>query len=500
MDDRTNVAAQSTKPKDKKPKEVVKDVEKSTMIVVDETPTRSIMRPGPATSECKSVMVEPGVAEDTQSTVPSKSNIDLNLSTYQKSLTQGKSVMQTLSRTTSTPIIGTPSTGTPTASIRTQDSKHQQKTGRRKHRKKTCQNPTLTDETLASKDTIVESARESLKQQLKKELAQGPPYQRITFEFDSLSSPYLKFKLSPDRVVIDLDYRSASANFRHKFELGDIIRLLNNRPIKNLETFYENLRTSKFPVSISIDRPIRIKPITENRMKRLNIKLNTGDRYFTAYLFCRPQVKLGITVKARGDVVVLIKVDEEGLGNGALEVGDVILDVDGLPVKTTEDTKRNILTALHKRGYVSIVIMRPMCDKSLMVVRDVMGISADSEHDPVMRIDSVLIGRTEAMRRKMDKARAVAKSGIYVKPTARRVRSSQSATMSDAKNQTMEIWSDVEEKDWVDLEPVPSVSAQHKQQQQQQMTSANEEPSKLTRFEKLKLLFTRFGNRNDDFS
>lgn len=75
-------------------------------------------------------------------------------------------------------------------------------------------------------------------------------------------------------------------------------------------------------------------------------------------MFFRPQAKLGIGVKSYQNVVVMQKVDSDGLGAGAFVVGDIVLDVDGVPVKTTDETKNLILKAIQKRGFVSVVLMR----------------------------------------------------------------------------------------------------------------------------------------------
>jgi hypothetical protein len=45
------------------------------------------------------------------------------------------------------------------------------------------------------------------------------------------------------------------------------------------------------------------------------------------------------------------------------------MDVNGVPVKTTSEVKSKILEALHSRGTVSTVFMRPMTEKSLEIVR-----------------------------------------------------------------------------------------------------------------------------------
>ncbi|KAI6209792.1 PDZ domain containing protein [Aphelenchoides besseyi] len=406
----------------------LKENDKTAMITIEDMPAPS-------------VMVETGNTQAKNSVQPvskTPKNDFAAPSANQKSLAQSKSVMQgpsTMSAATST-MIAAPST-----SQLNQESKQQPKPVRkRRRRKKDGQNTTISEETTITTDTRTQtegSSRDSLEQELKRELASGPPFQKIKFEVDYEHGQYLGMKLSPEMVVLSLDPRSGTSPFSGKLLVGDMIRSVNTRKIKNLDAFYETLRNSKNSLLVSIDRPIRIKP---------------GDFYFTAYLFYRPQVKLGFAVKAHADTVMLIKVDEEGLGAGVLEVGDTILDVDGVPVKTTQEAKSYILQSLQKRGFVSTVIMHPMNERSLETVRSVLGFESDC--DPDMRMDAILIGRHESMRRKMEKTRQFPKKGIFVKQSSNRNRVRRISSIDINKNKEIEIWSDVDAEDWAELEPM----------------------------------------------
>ncbi|KAI6232021.1 PDZ domain containing protein [Aphelenchoides besseyi] len=426
----------------------LKDNDKTAMITIEDMPAPS-------------VMVETGntPAKTAVQPVSKTSANDVAVaSTYQKSLAQSKSVMQGPSTMSAAP-----------STIQlNQDSKHQLKPVRkRRRRKKNGQNTTISEETTITTETRTQtegSSRDSLEQQLKRELASGPPFQKIKFEVDYEHGQYLGIKLSPEMVILSMDSRAGTSPFNGKLFVGDVIRSVNTRKIKNLDAFYETLRNSKTSLLVAIDRPIRIKP---------------GDFYFTAYLFYRPQIKLGFAVKAHADTVVLIKVDEEGLGSGVYEVGDTILDVDGVPVKTTQDAKSYILQGLQKRGFVSTVIMHPMNERSLETVRLVLGF--ESDRDPDMRMDAILIGRHESMRRKMEKTRQLPKKGIFVKQSNNRNRARRTSSIDMSKNKELHIWSDVDAEDWAELEPVP-VRADEEQLV---------ERVKPKRFKSLKTLFNR---------
>lgn len=80
------------------------------------------------------------------------------------------------------------------------------------------------------------------------------------------------------------------------------------------------------------------------------------DRFLTVYTFFRPDAKLGLSVKAVHNIIALTKISEDGLGAGAFEIGDILLDVDGVAVTSVEDIKTKMLAGLKSRGYVSTVI------------------------------------------------------------------------------------------------------------------------------------------------
>jgi predicted metalloprotease with PDZ domain len=81
-----------------------------------------------------------------------------------------------------------------------------------------------------------------------------------------------------------------------------------------------------------------------------------GDRFLTVYILFLPQIKLGLSVKAANNMIILKKVSDEGLAAGLLEIGDIILDIDGIRVTSAQDFKDRMVGGLKTRGYVSTVI------------------------------------------------------------------------------------------------------------------------------------------------
>jgi predicted metalloprotease with PDZ domain len=74
------------------------------------------------------------------------------------------------------------------------------------------------------------------------------------------------------------------------------------------------------------------------------------------YILFFPQIRLGLSVKSANNMIVLTKVSDNGLGTGLLDIGDIILDIDGIPVASAQDCKTRLVAGLKSRGYVSTVI------------------------------------------------------------------------------------------------------------------------------------------------
>lgn len=66
---------------------------------------------------------------------------------------------------------------------------------------------------------------------------------------------------------------------------------------------------------------------------------------------------------------IVVKVEENSLAAGALEVGDIIMDVDGQISYNKHHLQRWITEALKKNGVTSIGIKRAMSKNTLNFIR-----------------------------------------------------------------------------------------------------------------------------------
>uniref|UniRef100_A0A1I7SNA7 Product n=3 Tax=Bursaphelenchus xylophilus TaxID=6326 RepID=A0A1I7SNA7_BURXY len=103
--------------------------------------------------------------------------------------------------------------------------------------------------------------------------------------------------------------------------------------------------------------------------------------------------------------------------------------------------------SLKKNAIVSLAIKRPMTPETLNKVAAVIN---DDTNDPEMQIDAILIGRNEACKRHMN-LRNKPKNKILVKRSS----STKHTAMCLEKNVTEDIHSEVNSKDWDDLQAVP---------------------------------------------
>ncbi|CAD5205999.1 unnamed protein product [Bursaphelenchus okinawaensis] len=317
-------------------------------------------------------------------------------------------------------------------------------------RKKRSKSTTVEDD-ITTQVTEDENEELSLDDQLKRELAMGLPMKKHVISFDYEPGTYMGFKLNDKCVITEVDQRPNVSPFWDILKVGDVILQINTHVVMSQDDFYSFLGKTQGPKCFHVNRVVPMKEVSQNRRRRLKIDKYDGDKYFTAYITAAANSKLGITVKSNGFNVALTKVEEWSAGYGVIDIGDLILDVNGVPVKDAETTKSLLSQSMKKNGFVTCVCCRAMTMKSLERAREALGPQACAPEDYVMRPDAALIGRMEAMRIRRHKANKK-KRGVYRKTPNKK---KQNITLNTKHNKTLDIMSDVE--DFAQLARVPPV-------------------------------------------
>jgi hypothetical protein len=82
---------------------------------------------------------------------------------------------------------------------------------------------------------------DTLDVQLKRELATGPPFRKVSIEFSYDNGDYLGLTILSSLLISQVDSRPGISAFCDKLFPGDVLCALNNRQIKDLDSFYQAL-------------------------------------------------------------------------------------------------------------------------------------------------------------------------------------------------------------------------------------------------------------------
>lgn len=88
---------------------------------------------------------------------------------------------------------------------------------------------------------------------------------------------------------------------------------------------------------------------------------------------------------------------EDSLAIGKLEVFDILLDVCGVRPKSFEHFAQIVKAEWKRKGYVSIGIIRPFTEETI----NKMGKLTKEKRGVTMKMDAVLIGKSESLSRKL---------------------------------------------------------------------------------------------------
>uniref|UniRef100_A0A1I7YTM4 PDZ domain-containing protein n=1 Tax=Steinernema glaseri TaxID=37863 RepID=A0A1I7YTM4_9BILA len=220
-----------------------------------------------------------------------------------------------------------------------------------------------------------------------------PITEKVTVVIDYEENDNLGLTLT-EKLVVNRVQKDTKGD--GKFAVGDQIFTVNGRQPNNVDHFYQlirNMQASYPQMTIEVNRRVNKTPVSDRRLAKINYTKHKSYDYFVAHIYRTAGTKLGLSVKNSFSKVVVMKVDPDGLCAGIYNVGDFILDVDGIPVMTKELTKQLLLSALESKHYASTVVERIKSDLSLR-----MQLSERFQNDPRVSDDVVRIGKRAAER------------------------------------------------------------------------------------------------------
>ncbi|VDM47598.1 unnamed protein product [Toxocara canis] len=214
-------------------------------------------------------------------------------------------------------------------------------------------------------------------------------------------------------------------NAAGKLDLGDWVIALNNKVLTSKQHYYRIIREQlqrKVPYTLkyTVYRTVKTLVIDNAASSPLipqAMELQSGYQYLVGYITMYPGSSLGVNIKAYNYRVFVTGTDNgfQSLGMRTFLVGDAILAVDGEPQTTVAGASSQIIQALTKRKYVSVVIERAQSATAIGRVRQALLAEKTREKDPRMPDDAVQICRDEVKRRRCEPEPSL--TSIYVDNT-----------------------------------------------------------------------------------
>uniref|UniRef100_A0A8R1DPH7 PDZ domain-containing protein n=1 Tax=Caenorhabditis japonica TaxID=281687 RepID=A0A8R1DPH7_CAEJA len=132
----------------------------------------------------------------------------------------------------------------------------------------------------------------------------------------------------------------------------------------------------------------------------------SGYEYLIVVINYRPGLKFGLGIKNVYRSIFVIKTDENSIVSGLFNVADRIIDVDGEPVSDNNKCKQLLVKALKERKVATLLIERPVNEKTLKEATDEMN---EEHNESVMAPPDVrsIMRKMEQRMRKAPSAEAI---------------------------------------------------------------------------------------------
>ncbi|KAK0425426.1 hypothetical protein QR680_009194 [Steinernema hermaphroditum] len=231
-----------------------------------------------------------------------------------------------------------------------------------------------------------------------------PPTKILDAELVPDVGENIGLRLTPNLVVESVAPLSVAYG---KLLHGDTVVTLNGTQVISVDHFLQ-LVAQPPPLLVTFSRPICKTSCPPARLKKLGLTRSRlegvykGDDFFVAHVIYRPGMRLGFALRSALGRVVVASVAPDGIGANRFECGDLLLEIDGVPVDTKTLAKSLMLTALEGRGHCSVVTQSPRNARSLEFSRTVLGSSPNDPIDPPLPVDATLIGRRQMERHRND--------------------------------------------------------------------------------------------------
>uniref|UniRef100_A0A7E4ZW52 PDZ domain-containing protein n=1 Tax=Panagrellus redivivus TaxID=6233 RepID=A0A7E4ZW52_PANRE len=202
-------------------------------------------------------------------------------------------------------------------------------------------------------------------------------------------------KLTGCLVVTEVNHASIS---HMKLNIGDIIQSVNGQRVERREQFTEmfvkTTNAGSFVMDIVMQRPLTAKPVKPEQIPR-GYEIVSGCKYHLGIMYKIPGCKLSLSVKAFMSKVFVTRTEDCTLAGLTLKIGDAILDIEGQPVSTVQETSEALFKAL-KKGYAFMVIEQPVELVNKNIVRQ--ALTTDRSTEPPVQRDVVGICKSELRR------------------------------------------------------------------------------------------------------
>ncbi|CAD5225941.1 unnamed protein product [Bursaphelenchus okinawaensis] len=281
-----------------------------------------------------------------------------------------------------------------------------------------------------------------------KEATEPPKKRTHTITIDYEAGQPLGVEMSNGLGVMDVDMRPGVSPLWDKIKVHDVIKQVNKTKVTSKIQLTKLLSRTSSPVSLTIERFTRITLLTPTRKAYHETdRLYPKDSCLTAFILHRKNAKLGFAVKKVDNLLVVGSIQDYSLASGVLEKGDIILDICGIICDTPENARECLVGAIKHYKMVSLAIVRPMCPETIERLSKLL---RDNDDDK-MKMDAVLIGRTEALKRRMFFVMNPEKK-ILVK---RRIGKKKTTSFHPQIDKEVDVQTDVEEHELKDLQSVP---------------------------------------------
>uniref|UniRef100_A0AC34QHW5 PDZ domain-containing protein n=1 Tax=Panagrolaimus sp. JU765 TaxID=591449 RepID=A0AC34QHW5_9BILA len=201
----------------------------------------------------------------------------------------------------------------------------------------------------------------------------------------------LDFTLDENLKICNME---PTAIFGDIFVVYDQIMYINGTPPASSSDALLQMQRRDGEITVAVLRNCHIEPITRERATSANLHRRKGYAYFLARLKAHDNnKKFGIAVKQCNNSLFVTQVADNGIGDKIIQVGDFLLDVDGIQASifTIPSFKQQISVRMTTVGECSFIVERPE-KLDIKLTLNGLGRNIPKKIDPDIPMDVAIIG------------------------------------------------------------------------------------------------------------